>query len=174
MMKKMIVLLCLVAGLAPAVHAEEDPAIAVAVELLDAMRFDQQMEAMKNAMVPMMQQQQRQMMTEMGEQPTPAVQKVMDEYMQKITEVGFTPEMVEAMSLDAAAVYANVFTVDEMQAMLDFYRSAAGQSMLDKMPQATQQMMQLVSESQQAMTSRVVELMQQMEADIKAAMAESE
>src|ERR1700739_4007001 len=60
------------------------------------------------------------------------------------------PQMVE--------VYRSTFTPAEIDAMLKFYGSPGGQAVVAKLPQATQQMMQLTQERVRALMPRIVEL----------------
>lgn len=69
------------------------------------------------------------------------------------------PQMVE--------VYRSTFTPGEIDAMLKFYSSAAGQAVVAKLPQATQQMMQLTQERLRALMPRIVELQKETAQQIK-------
>lgn len=60
------------------------------------------------------------------------------------------PQMLE--------IYRNTFTPGEIDAMLRFYDSPSGQAVVAKLPQATQQMMQLTQERVRAVVPRIVEL----------------
>lgn len=60
------------------------------------------------------------------------------------------PQMVE--------VYRNTFTPEEIDAMFRFYNSPGGKAVVAKLPQATQQMMQLTQERVSALVPRIVDL----------------
>ena len=60
------------------------------------------------------------------------------------------PQMVE--------VYRSTFTPAEIDGMLRFYDSPSGRAVVAKLPQATQQMMQLTQEHVGALIPRIVEL----------------
>jgi len=60
------------------------------------------------------------------------------------------PQLVE--------VYRNIFTSGEIDAMLRFYDSPSGRSVVAKLPQATQQMMQLTQERVRTLIPRIVEV----------------
>jgi hypothetical protein len=55
-------------------------------------------------------------------------------------------------------VYRSTFTPAEIDAMVNFYGSAGGQAVVAKLPQATQQMMQLTQERVRALLPRIIEL----------------
>ena len=71
------------------------------------------------------------------------------------------PQMVE--------VYRSTFTPGEIEGMLRFYDSASGRAVVAKLPQATQQMMQLTQERVGALIPRIVELQKDTAQKIKAA-----
>ncbi len=69
------------------------------------------------------------------------------------------PQMIE--------VYRSNFTPGEIDAMLKFYSSPGGQAVVAKLPQATQQMMQLTQERVRALVPRIVELQKETAQRIK-------
>ncbi|HYK99843.1 MAG TPA: DUF2059 domain-containing protein [Steroidobacteraceae bacterium] len=69
------------------------------------------------------------------------------------------PQMVE--------VYRNTFTPDEIDGMFKFYDSPGGKAVVAKLPQATQQMMQLTQERVRAVVPRIVELQKETAQKIK-------
>ena len=73
------------------------------------------------------------------------------------------PQLVE--------VYRSTFTPGEIDAMLKFYGSPSGQAVVAKLPQATQQMMQLTQERVRTLIPRIVELQKETAQRIKDAAA---
>jgi hypothetical protein len=71
------------------------------------------------------------------------------------------PEMVD--------VYRNHFTQQEIDQLLQFYRSPTGQIVVAKLPGATQEMMQKMQARVQALAPRIAELQQETAAKVKAA-----
>jgi hypothetical protein len=69
------------------------------------------------------------------------------------------PQMVE--------VYRSTFTPAEIESMLGFYDSPSGRAVVAKLPQATQQMMQLTQEHVGALIPRIVELQKETAQKIK-------
>lgn len=69
------------------------------------------------------------------------------------------PQMVE--------VYRSTFTPAEIDGMYKFYNSPSGKAVVAKLPQATQQMMQLTQEHVRALIPRIVELQKETAQKIK-------
>lgn len=53
------------------------------------------------------------------------------------------------------AVYAQVFSEDEMQSILDFYQSPAGQKLVKRQPELVQQSMQMMQTLMQGMMPKI-------------------
>jgi uncharacterized protein len=70
----------------------------------------------------------------------------------------------DAFLADIAQIYVDVFPIDELQGMLDFYRSPLGQKMLEKMPELMQRSME-ISQNQMAEMIPKVEAASQRFAD---------
>jgi hypothetical protein len=124
-------------GLAAAVltqpAAAQDSKVEKAREIFRVMQadriMDQMVEAAFGQMGAMMQQQHPDL-------PQGALAIVREEISATLRQS--LPELVEQM----AQVYEDVFTEEELDAMLDFYRGPAGQSLLNKMPQVMARSMQ--------------------------------
>jgi hypothetical protein len=61
---------------------------------------------------------------------------------------------------DAVALYQRTFTEREIQGILEFYRTDAGRSLLEKMPQVLAAMVQVGAEKGQAMQPRIKEIVE--------------
>ncbi len=88
---------------------------------------------------------------------TPEQQKIMLETQDKLTDVvkeEMTWDTLEPMFLD---IYQKTFTQKEVDGMLAFYKSPAGQAVIKKMPQVMQTTMQIT----QARMSKLIPKMQQ-------------
>lgn len=73
----------------------------------------------------------------------------------------------KALKPDFISVYAETYTEDELQAMLAFYKSPIGQSVIDKMPKATQQSMVIVQKRIPEMQKKLKALMEEMMQEMK-------
>lgn len=145
-----------------------DPVIAEAIALMDAMHITKQMENIGAVMAPMVQQQTQDLMREMGADVSDEAGEVLGRFTKQMMALSFSPEQIQELRLNAAAVYANIFTLEELRGFNTFYQSDLGQSLLDKSPQAAQQMMELTMESQQSLMAEMARLTREMEAELKA------
>lgn len=66
----------------------------------------------------------------------------------------------ERMEPDFIAIYRDAFTEAEVQGMLDFYATDAGQALIRKMPQVMQGSMQMVQQQMQRLAPKLQELQQ--------------
>jgi hypothetical protein len=104
-----------------------------------------------------------------GQQPTPKQQKIMDELGHNIASLvkeelnwaTFEPMMME--------VYRNTFSQHEVDGMLTFYRSEAGQAVIAKLPTAMQQTMTSMQSHVKTLTPKIVQLERDTAAQLKAA-----
>ena len=104
-----------------------------------------------------------------GQQPTPKQQKIMDDLGRNIAALvkeelnwaTFEPMMIE--------VYRNTFSQHDVDGMLTFYRSEAGQAVIAKLPTAMQQTMASMQSHVKTLTPRIVQLERDMAAQLKAA-----
>ncbi len=127
--------LCLAAPFAMAAQAND----AQVDELLEVMRARQTVEAM----LPQVAASQRQMVAQMtaSQKLTTDQQAKLDRLLDKsMASVGraLSWEKLEPVYRD---IYRQTFTAEDMDAMIGFYSSAAGQKLLDKMPQLMQNTM---------------------------------
>jgi hypothetical protein len=104
-----------------------------------------------------------------GQQPTPKQQKIMETLGHSIAALvkeelnwaSFEPMMIE--------VYRNTFSQHEVDGMLRFYRSEAGQAVIAKLPTAMQQTMASMQSHVKTLTPKIVQLEKDSAAQLKAA-----
>ena len=136
-------------ALAPAAFAQTDPAkLAVAREVITAMQVDK----MFDGMIAQMKQMSAQMAvlppdaTETQRQAAAAMQdKVME------LSMGMVKDMVGKMDV----IYADVYTLPELNAMKAFFMSPEGRSMNAKQPQVMAKMMPLMQEMQSELMPKI-------------------
>ncbi|WP_343743147.1 DUF2059 domain-containing protein [Herbaspirillum huttiense] len=104
-----------------------------------------------------------------GHKPTPAQQQAMDKM--KFRMLNLIRESInwEKMAPAYIRLYRETFTEEEVQGMLDFYRTPAGQAMIHKLPVLMQRNMDLMQQSLIAMQPRMQQIQQDFMAEIKAA-----
>jgi len=104
-----------------------------------------------------------------GQQPTPKQQQIMETLGHNIASLvkeelnwaSFEPMMIE--------VYRNTFSQHEVDGMLKFYRSEAGQAVIAKLPTAMQQTMASMQSHVKTLTPKIVQLEKDSAAQLKAA-----
>jgi hypothetical protein len=104
-----------------------------------------------------------------GQQPTPKQQQIMETLGHNIAALvkeelnwaSFEPMMIE--------VYRNTFSQHEVDGMLKFYRSEAGQAVIAKLPAAMQQTMASMQSHVKTLTPKIVQLEKDSAAQLKAA-----
>ncbi|MDZ3822557.1 MAG: DUF2059 domain-containing protein [Pseudoxanthomonas sp.] len=148
-MTKWIALPCLwLAAALPVANATESagrsPEMAAAVELLALMDMETMVAGMQEQLHGMMRaQMQEQLRGSAADVDCPAVRTVVDSF------AGDTARLIgQSLSGDAflsevAQVYVDVFTLDEIEAVAEFYRTPVGRKMLDKMPELMQRSMEI-------------------------------
>ncbi len=82
------------------------------------------------------------------------------DYQKKVMDLVMSALDPKQMEADAASIYSNVFTKEQLDGLADFYDSSAGQAYIDKQPEIQAQM-------QQAIMPRMMALMPQMQAMAK-------
>ncbi len=104
-----------------------------------------------------------------GQQPTPKQQQIMETLGRSIAALvkeemnwaTFEPMMIE--------VYRNTFTQHEVDGMLTFYRSEAGQAVIAKLPTAMQQTMTSMQSHVKTLTPKIAQLERDTAEQLKAA-----
>lgn len=171
-MRVLILIVTLTFSISSYAEQARDPQVEAALRLLNAMRLDEQINAIADAMRPAMTEQ---MKMSLGDRPlSPEAEEIVQRYAEQISEVAYTDENLEEMRLDMAAVYSEIFTVEEMDALAAFYGTDAGQALIEKMPVAMQKMMQLNMETQKRVMREAAELGREMAMEISALEENSE
>jgi len=104
-----------------------------------------------------------------GQQLNPKQQKILDDMGRQIgslVKAELNWPAIEPLMID---VYRNTFSQHEVDGMLAFYRSEAGQAVIAKLPTAMQQSMTGIQSHAQALTPKIVQLEKDTAAQLKAA-----
>jgi hypothetical protein len=83
-------------------------------------------------------------------------------------------EAAKQMLAKVDTIYAEVYSEAELKAMLAFFASPEGQSMLQKQPQIMQHMMPLIQEMQKEIGPKIQAIVQKAKADAEAEAAKAE
>ncbi|WP_373350525.1 DUF2059 domain-containing protein [Acinetobacter bereziniae] len=134
---------CLTANFAFAVQASDQQV----QQLLKVMNIDQLLQETMQQIRPQLDQQAYQIikMSVNKEQLSPQEQIVADELADKMyaqSQKTVSWEQIKPLYLK---IYKDVFNAEEVQAQIDFYSSAVGQSILKKSPQIAQETMKMMN-----------------------------
>ncbi|AOH37390.2 MAG: DUF2059 domain-containing protein [Gammaproteobacteria bacterium] len=153
-----ILTLALLLGAAP-LAAAQPPSQAQIDRLLEVMRARETLDAV----IPQVQASQQQMVAQMtagqelDAEERSKINRVIEITNARLAET-LTWETMEPIYHD---IYARTFTGEDVDAMIEFYASPAGQKTLEKMPQ-------LMQNTMQAMQQLVMPVLQQLEQEIAA------
>ena len=139
--------------------AAQQPSEAQVDRLLEVMRAKETLDATLPQVQAMQQQMVAQMTAdqELDEEDSARINRALESTNATMAEV-LTWERMGPLYRD---IYAQTFTAEDVEAMIGFYESPAGQKTLDKMPQLMQNTMAAVQQL-------VMPLLQQLEQDIAA------
>ncbi|MEZ5522695.1 MAG: DUF2059 domain-containing protein [Dokdonella sp.] len=140
-MKKLFVpaLLLLICGSAAAASSAAKPVdekITLSIELMQIMNFDKTMQSMQGQMRGMMEEQFK------SYAACEAAQPVLENF-GRLTDrmMGYLTD--EELKVDIAAVYADVFTVEELRGIVVKLSCTLGKKMIERMPELMQRSMQI-------------------------------
>ena len=104
-----------------------------------------------------------------GQTPNAKQKKIVEDLQTRI--MALVKEQLKWADLEPIMieVYRDTFTQHEIDGMLKFYRSDAGQAVIDKLPTVTQESMARIQGRVNALTPKIVQLEQDTAAQIKAA-----
>jgi len=141
-----LVLTVLVLSLAWSYAGAKTPAPAgdaktqLAVELIQVTHFDRNMQAMQQQVRTMLEKQFESEATCAAAQPT------MHEFSSAVADKLSGTLSKEDLKIDVAAVYAEVFSEEELREIIAFYQSPLGEKLLDRMPELMQKSMQITQD----------------------------
>ena len=153
----------------PTISADQQPSPEQLTKLFEVMRIKQQMASMR-MMVPGMVQQQIQSAMKQTEEGMPSgsklkpeqrekMQAIMSKYVGKAMDLYPTEEMLT----DMTGIYQKHLSKDDVDGLITFYSSPAGQHLLDAQPVIAQEYMPLVmgkvAQRSQAMTKEMMKEM---------------
>lgn len=100
---------------------------------------------------------------------TPEQRKILEDFQNKAMDLslGAAKGMIGQMD----QLYADVYSEAELKAMIAFFKSPEGQSMLAKQPQVMQRVMPLVQSMQRDLMPKLQQLAEQSKSELKATLA---
>ncbi|MBN8885617.1 MAG: DUF2059 domain-containing protein [Rudaea sp.] len=145
-------------AVAPAVFgAEQNPAptdnkTKLALELVQVVQFDKMMQSVQTQTRAIMEKQLE------STAKCEAAKPIVGEFGGKTADLMTGVLSSNDFKVDVAAVYAEVFSEDELHQIIEFYQSPLGKKLLERMPQLTQKSMQIAQARVHAVTPELQKL----------------
>lgn len=159
-MKKFILLLPLLClSITAPLVAAEIAQIELARKVIKATQFDR----LFDQMGAQMQQAAAQAIDVSNPSQTPAQREAALKVMNEVSKISM--DAAKGIMGKVDVIYAEVYSAAELNAMLAFFDSPEGKSMLDKQPQVMQRMMPLIQEMQQDIAPKIRDLVQKAKAE---------
>lgn len=157
-MKRLVSLVLLVLFVPLTAHADDASKRAKVQEMLGLLHVDRTM-----AQVMELVKQQTTSMTSqmMGANLTPEQKASISEFQQKVFEYIESQVGWNAMRPQYVDLYTTTFTEDEIDGMVAFYKSPAGQAMIAKTPDLTQKSMVLVQQKMIAVQPQIQQMIEE-------------
>ena len=142
---------------APAIPAEDQATKEQLTKLFDVMRIRDQMQSMRRIVPSAVESQLKEQMqaTMAGSQLTASQSQKLDELMHKYMEKAVNLYPIDEMLADMTGLYQRYLNREDVDAMIAFYGSPAGQHLLDAQPKIAHEYMPLVM-SRMAERSKVL------------------
>jgi len=142
-MKHLSIALLLLLAISPAAHADDAAKRAKVEELVQLIKLEQLMGQMTERMTSQMKANAAQQNARHNF--TPAQQKVVDDYIDQVQKITQSAVAWEKIKPVVVQVYTETYTESELDGILAFYHSPAGQALVTKSPQLMNKTMGLVS-----------------------------
>ena len=167
MFRKLLSLIAVFAFALPQAHADEASKRAKIDEMFTVLHIDKTMKQMMDMGFAQGKETARNMM---GDQPlTAADQKIMHDYMAKLTAVVFDVLSWEKLKPAYIDLYASAYTEEEVEGILTFYKSPIGQALLSKTPELITKSSALVNDRMKELSPRLQEAMADLQKQLRAA-----
>jgi hypothetical protein len=161
-------LLCLLAALSlPAARADEASRVAKARQMFELAHIDQLTTQMMNQVFEQLRGGMMQQIA--GVQMNSQQQKVMDEFAARLQTLLTDSVGWKVLEPDFAKLYADTYTDEELDGILAFYRSPAGQAMVAKTPTLAAASAAISQKRVQSIAPRIRQLALQYQSEIERA-----
>ncbi len=133
------------------------------------MHMDKMMNDMTTQMTGYMKQQFQQQIDQnaSGSAMTPEQKKLTDDFFDKLIKMAFDTMSWKAIEPEYAKIYADSYTEDEITAITVFYKSPAGQAMLEKTPAVTAASLKIAQSKMAGLQPKMKELSEEYEKQLK-------
>ena len=143
------------------VYADDASKKAITEELLQVMQAERMMKDINDQM---------RMLSEQLNPPinAPAAQSAtFKKFKKRLFDIVEETVSWQAFKSDIISLYIETYTEDELQAMLTFYKSPIGRSVIEKMPKVTQQSMLIAQKRIPEMQKKLKALLEEMQQELK-------
>jgi hypothetical protein len=103
-----------------------------------------------------------------GQTITPERQAVLDRMREKMVAAYDESINAQAMQMVMLRVYQATYTQDEVDGLIAFYKTPAGQALINKSPLMMQNMMDEMRQLMRPMTQRIIQLKEESEKELRA------
>ncbi|OEF87700.1 DUF2059 domain-containing protein [Vibrio splendidus] len=142
--------------------AAQDTKQALVQELLQIMDVDSTLDAVYVQMDSMMTNMSKELEVSESERA------IFDDYYQSMNELMKEEVSWQKLEPTIVTIYSNQFTEDELGAMIDFYKTEHGKSILKKMPKVTTESMIMTQSLMQQVIPKVQKLTTKLKQDLEA------
>jgi hypothetical protein len=156
MKRAMIAVVLLMLAALPMARADEASKRAKVDELIAVMHMDRMMDQMTEALKTQTDQMLKQ--APGMEALTPEKQKLVDDYEAQSAKIILDSVGWKALQPEFVAMYMKTFSEDEIDGIVAFYKSPAGQAMLIKMPQLMTASMEIAQRRMQEVEPQLQQL----------------
>lgn len=171
MLRKLSLIALLFALTLPAARADEASKRAKIEELFTLMKLDSLMQQVLTSSMKQGEQAGRSLF---GEKPVaPADQKILDAFEAKMTTLLTNTISWEKLKPAYLDLYASVYSESDVDGMVAFYRSSAGQHMIDKTPELLTASQKIVMDRMVAVQPQLQDMMKDLAAQVAAAHPEA-
>lgn len=170
MIRKLLVLAAVLLFALPHAHADETSKRAKIEEMFTVLHLDR---TMKQMMDMGFAQGKETAKTMLGDHPiTPADQKIMDDYLAKLSAAISDILSWEKLKPVYTDLYASAYTEEEIDGILTFYKSPIGQALLEKSPELMAKSNAIVQSRMRDFGPRIKEITEEMQKQAAAAHAD--
>jgi hypothetical protein len=164
-MKRIAILLIFALTVTLPARADETTRRAKAKEMMALLHLDRLMKQMMDATMAQVNTVSKQMAARSA---TPDAQAKIDKFQQKVLDLMQSQMQWKDLEPIYVDLYAKAFTDEELDGIIAFYKSPAGVSMLEKMPQLTAEAQKIGQERMRAVQPQLEQLMQDFQKDLAA------
>lgn len=156
MVKRLLLTLWLAALAPAAAGADTQPTEASILALMEVIHAEQNVASVEQQMTRMVQSSIDQ--ASEGQELGPERREILDDMERRMLQLIHEETGWQRMKPDIVAIYRDAYSQEEIDAMLDFYGSPVGQSVIAKMPTVMRKSMQVAQRQMMSVMPRIREI----------------